>query len=139
MNDRSPLSLRSVLPVILLALTGCYADTSDPDVEQIGAALEMENGGLDFEDEAAAFGADAQLGAIDLLEEDPAVTDPMESNPEALAAMATPDAVRYQVAVVWGQLPGDRENDQPRDWSGLLHVNRGAAIVRRAVMFDPVT
>ena len=53
--------------------------------------------------------------------------------------MGAPDAVHYRVAIRWGQLPFDRSNEVPRDWSGVLATNRGAIIARRAIAFEPAT
>jgi len=128
----------SVLSFLLL-LGGCYATTDEAEVGEIGAALELDNGGLDMEDELPTFGMEERFEELALLEADLPVTDPMEADSATLAITSVPEAVAVNVAIVWGQIPGDRTNEVPHDWSGVLAVNRGALIARRTVMFEPVT
>ena len=124
--------------VPLLAVGGCYASI-DEDTASIGEALEEENGGLDMTDEAPAFAEQAELAELELLSDDPAMQDELESDASVEAMRRAPDAVAYRVAVIWGQLPGDRTNDTPHDWSGIFATNRGALLVRRTVAFEPRT
>lgn len=123
---------------LLVSLAGCYAATSE-DPASIGAALEEENGGLSMEDEAPAFGMDLELAELELLSADPVLPDPLETDARVLSMRSAPDAVVYRVAIVWGQIPGDRTNDAPHDWSGALGTNRGAMLLRRAIAFEPET
>ena len=125
--------------VPLLAIGGCYAATTADDAASIGAALELENGGLDEADEAPAFAEQEELAELELLSDDPAMEDELDADPAVDAMRAAPEAVAYRVAVVWGQIPGDFENRTPRDWSGIFGTNRGSLLVRRTVSFEPRT
>lgn len=127
----------ALLSTILLA--GCYASAEEVETGEIAEALEMENGGLTLEDELPAFGIADELAEIEVLAEDPLFEDTMSTDAEVLAITSAPDAVRYRVAVSWGQIPGDATNDTARDWSGILAVNRGALLVRRTLAFEPRT
>lgn len=127
-------ALAIAIPSLLFA--GCFSSTAEEDTAAIDGALEKENGGLTMEDEAPAFGAEEDFAELDMLEDDPAHEDAMETDPEVVSMMSAPDAVRYRIAVVWGQIPGDRSNEDAREWSGVLRTNRGAVLVRRTLRFD---
>ena len=135
----TPTTTRLTLACLLttgLGLSGCYASTDESEAAAIGEALELDSGGLTLDDELPAFGLEEDLAELELLGEDPLYPDAMSADAEVLAMTSAPDAVRYRVAVVWGQIPGDRDNDSPREWSGVLGTNRGAVIVDRTLRFD---
>ena len=123
--------------MIALGAAGCTTDELD-DAGQIASEIEMENGGLDMEDEAPMFGEPELYADADLVDEVP-YDDSMESDTEVAAAMNAPDAVVYNATVLWGQFPGDPTNTQPRNWSGTISVNRGAMILRRTIRFEGPT
>lgn len=127
----------SLVPLFLLG--GCYAASTGEDAASIAEALEEENGGLDTSDEAPAFAEQDELAELELLSDDPAMEDDLAADPAVEAMRTAPEAVAYRVAVVWGQVPGDRGNDTLRDWSGILATNRGALLVRRTIAFEPRT
>jgi len=124
-----------------LIAVGCGAQKDDtyhyPDAEQIGTALELENGGLTMEDEAPTFAEnDAFADAID--PEQP-VADELENDPTVMSFKQQPDAAKIEVALLWGQIPGNPAATTPHDWSGKISINRGALLVRRTVRFDGPT
>lgn len=125
--------------IVCLLAAGCYGTEEDAEVGAIAEALELDNGGLEETDEAPAFGADEEFDALQLLVADPPAEDPMEADPEVAAMRAVPDAVVVRVGIEWGQIPGDRTNRVPRNWTGALVVNRGALLVHRTLRFEPAT
>ena len=116
---------------LLAAACGAPQDEA-PTPSEIESAIELDNGGLTDDDEAPAFG-DALIEATTELETTP--TDPMASDP----TLTAPDLDRTAVFVMWGQIPGDRDVDAPRDWSGTFSVNRGGIVVRRVLRFEDRT
>jgi len=118
----------------IVALSGCAQDQTE--VDTIATELELEDGGFEMSDELPMFG-DSTLD-VDFPEEVP-VADPIEQDVEVVAMMNDVDAVLFNVALEWGQLPGDPSNTTPRNWSGQFRVNRGAIIVRRTNRFEPAT
>ncbi len=118
-----------------LALSGCVDDGST-EVETIATELEMDDGGLDMTDELPMF--DDPTLDVDFPEE-VVIADPMEQDAEVVAMMSDVDAVQFNVAIEWGQLPGNPGNDTPHNWSGRFRINRGALILRRTNRFEPAT
>ena len=124
-----------------LGLAGCAVeqDGIDPtfsDVDEISSALELENGGLDMRDEVALFDDIAPFEDSGLIETEMVFDDAMEDSDEVQVMLGDVDAVLYNVTVMWGQIPGDRENRTPYNWSGALTINRGAILVRSVMAFD---
>jgi len=121
----------------LLLAWGC-GDTAEPTAEgsAIADALQQENGGVTMEDEAPAFG---EPETFDEIAEYEAVQDETADDPEVASMRDRPDAVQVNLIVEWGQIPGNPENETPRNWSGVFHVNRGAMIVRRVIKFEERT
>jgi hypothetical protein len=126
---------------LALAIPACVASETgadeDPEVAAIAAALEEENGGLEMTDEAPAFGEHELMADATELEEE--ILDPIAEEDEVLQMQQAPDAVLFHTLILWGQFPGDPEMEQARNWSGALHVNRGAIIVNKAVAFEGPT
>ncbi len=109
------------------------------DADAITAALELENGGLDMDDEAPVFGVDDDLAAAEI-EASTEFSDELAADTDILAMRARPGAVRARIILAWGQLPPDVEPEAyARDWSGRLSLNRGAVIVRRTIGFEEAT
>ena len=136
MTPRLPIRMSFVGALALAACTGTTAeDGTAEEAEEIASAVELENGGLDMNDEAPMFG-DPQAFDEAALEADSAVDDPMASDAAVTAALATPDAAVYNTAVVWGQMPPDFRNRNGHEWDGTISINRGAMIVRRRVGFE---
>lgn len=121
-----------LLAATLLAAACGQPQDEAPTPAEIEAAIELDDGGLTDDDEAPAFG-DALIEATTELETTP--PDPMASDP----TLSSPTLDRTAVLVVWGQIPGDRDVDAARDWSGTLSVNRGGLIVRRILRFEDRT
>lgn len=133
--------------LIIVALTvtwiaGCMTG-QDPseDPEALQEALEQDNGGLDTEDEAPAFGDEETFAADGLEGEDQAVADPdLAYGPDGSTATGQeddPNAV--SVLLLWGQLRFDREVVLPTVWDGSVEVDAGAMVVRRIVRFEGPT
>ena len=126
-------------PCIASMLLAAACATPADEADEIAAALEEENGGLDMEDEAPGFGLPDDFAAADL--DDGAVyTDAYAEDTDTIAMLDAPGAVAADVTIVWGQLPPDlAPEDYVRDWSGTLRLNRGGLIVRRTIRFEDAT
>lgn len=119
---------------------GCVGAPPDDTVEGIGAAIELDNGGLTMSDEAPAFGIEDEFDGLGLLTVDPRVAD--ELTPKAATGIeptGASGAAVYRLLVEWGQIPGNPANETARDWSGAFMLNRGAAVVERTVRFEAAT
>lgn len=130
--------------LVCTAASGCVApgdeeETTDEtgEVAEIADALELENGGLDFEDELPMFG-EPELFA-DLMDVELDIDDAVQYDADVDAMQQAPDGMRYEAAVMWGQFPGDPNVESPRNWSGVIAVNRGAIIVRKTIAFEGPT
>jgi len=122
------------------AALGCTqaVESEEPDVAAITEALELEDGGLDMGDELPMFGSEELFDEAALPEPSEKFDDVMDGSPD-VEAMNKPDAVVIHTTVMWGQFPGNPNIQQPRDWTGMLAVNRGALLVRRVVAFEKPT
>jgi hypothetical protein len=136
--------MRVQLPLaLLLASTtvACVDDASNgPTTEQVAAAIEQENGGLDTTDEAPMFGVDSAFDAA-AIETDTVEPDPMSTDPQ-IVAMGAPGAanvVARDLVIVWGRFPADRDATTGRDWSGQLQLSRGGMLIRRKIAFEQGT
>ncbi len=128
--------IKTFLAASLLLSLGCGDTATTSEGAEIAEALELENGGLTMEDEAPAFGEPETFRDIAEYE---AVEDEVDQDPEVASMRERPDAVQVNLIVEWGQIPGNPENETPRNWSGVFHVNRGAMIVRRVIKFEERT
>lgn len=126
------------LTMTTLALAGCYTSGPTDDTASIGEALELENGGLDMEDELPTFG-DIRFDQFELGDVQPLLEDPMESAIEVALMAEAPDAVVVHAQIHWGQLRWNPDLRTPRNWTGFFAVNRGAIIARRTVLFEGPT
>ncbi len=122
----------------LVAAAGACTDSPQDDADQIVSSIELENGGLDTEDEAPLFDAVDSFAAA-AIESDSAYVDPMDGDTEIAALRTRGDVARLRIAAAWGQLPPDRTRDQARDWSGRIEVSRGALVVRHRIGFEEAT
>lgn len=132
--------MRAKLPLaLLLAATTACVDNTPSSTEDIAAALEQENGGLDTSDEAPMFDADQQFAAAEI-EADTSVSDEMSADP-VMTQLAAPGAnvVARDLIIVWGRFPADRDATTGRDWSGELRLSRGGMLVRRRIAFEQAT
>ncbi|MBL4637184.1 MAG: hypothetical protein JKY56_25240, partial [Kofleriaceae bacterium] len=121
--------------LIALPLTACQQDSFD-DADSIAEQLQLDNGGLDMEDEAPLFG-ESDLFADAQFAEELDLSDAMADDAEVVAMAARSDAMRVDAVIRWGQLPFRSDISDDADWSGRLRVNRGAIIVRRSMGFRP--
>lgn len=127
--------LATCLASVLLA-AACAEPAEPQDI--LAAELEEPNGGLDFDDEAPSFG-DADAFAAAAIEDGAPVSDAMDVDPEVARLRSATGVHRARVAMIWGQLPPDRTNVTPRDWSGRIAISRGALVVRRTIGFEAAT
>jgi hypothetical protein len=128
----------STFAVASLFAAATVACTEEPATEEdLSAALELENGGLDTTDETPMFGADAEFASAQL-ENDATATDPLAADAEVAQLRERPDVGRQRVMILWGQLPPDRAA-AAHVWDGRFALNRGALIVRRTVGFEERT
>jgi len=137
-------SLITSLSLAVVASLGCQAtDAADElelgeDVSSVESALERDNGGFDFDDEAAMFGVASAFDGAELpLEAD--VEDATESEPAVEEMLNRPDALLFHTRILWGQFPFNGDIESPTKWSGQFSVNRGAIVVRHTIAFDPIT
>lgn len=95
------------------------------DVDEISAALELENGGFTAEDEAIDETSYADIGTFETVDDATDLTMPSTSR------MLT-------VLVLWGHLPRYEGVDPEAftDWSGSVQVDGGKLRVDRTVAFD---
>ncbi len=133
-NHRSWITTLSIAATLL---GGCTA-VPEEDAASIGEALELENGGLDLEDEAPLFG-DVRFDEYSLADVTPELVDPMDTATEVALMRERPDAVVVHAQIHWGQLRFAPENETPRNWTGAFVVNRGAILARRTVLFEDAT
>ncbi len=135
-------SLTTFLAATTFALgaAACADEPSAPDDPDVVAdALEQEHGGLDMEDEAPMFGAEADLAAAEV-EPTTIYTDALDADADVVAMRELPNAVRGRVVLAWGQLPPDVEPEAyAREWTGRLSLDRGAMVVRRTIGFEDAT
>lgn len=117
----------------LVSCTQLSVPSTDDDAASIDDALELANGGFEESDEAPAFGDD-NLSSEETANEETA--DPVLEDAQVLAMMESQGAKFFDVAIRWGQIPGNLENPEAIDWSGSLSVSRGAILVRRVIAFD---
>lgn len=121
---------------LALLVSGCLGSEEDVDAAAVSEALELENGGLDMSDEAPMFGDVGSFDERELAERAAEVRDDLAEESEVRGMREAQDAVHYRLAIHWGQIPGNPNNDTPRDWSGVFQINRGAMLVRRTIAFD---
>lgn len=128
-----------VLGILAAALAvGCGAARDDqdesPEAGEIADALELENGGLAEADEAPMFASESLF--TDATDPETPVTDELEATPPVMELNKKPDAAKIEVALMWGQIPGNLANQTPYNWSGKISISRGAMLVRRTIRFE---
>jgi hypothetical protein len=126
------------LSLALMSTAACTSPDELGEAEEIAQALELDNGGLDMEDEAPMFGMDDIFTDSSVFDEGVEMVDAMESDVEVVAMNDSPDALLFDTAILWGQMPADPSNDQARNWSGSISINRGAIVLRRTIRFEGV-
>ena len=139
MTPRLPIRMTFVGALALAACTGTTDDDGTAaEADEIASAVELENGGLDMNDEAPQFGVPEEFAEA-AIEADSAVDDAMAADPATVDALAAPGAAVYNTAVVWGQMPPDFRNRNGHEWDGTISINRGAMLVRRRLGFEHAT
>lgn len=148
--------LTSLLLIAALLAVGCSDDSSTP-ADTTGtddySSLDFSDpyGGLTATDEEAAFG-DASLQLELMTEDAEIVDDPMAEDSEVLAIEAEGEddsldpadrPVFTYVVLQWGMVHGPDDSLSAlasgcgtTDWTGSLHVDRGALVVRRLLAFE---
>ncbi len=133
-----------VMAVVALAgllASGCANESSRPSDRTTGSQnINDEVGGFTSQNEQPAFGNSTLLASGN--SENPE-NDPMNQDPDVRSLQNADSTHVYAVTMLWGQLSGDPsvgQMDDPRgtrtDWSGSLHLNRGAAIVASTIAFE---
>lgn len=135
--------MRHQLPLALLLATSTFAcvdnaDTGTDDANEVTSALELENGGLDTDDEAPMFGDDLAYQAA-AIESDAAFADPMAQDASVAAIENQVGGARHRVLIAWGRMPADPNVTTGRNWSGSLALSRGALVIGRTIGFEEAT
>ncbi len=138
-NHGSRVSLIAATMSLALASPACVSDIEpvDPEVAAIADALELENGGLDMQDELPQFGTPELMGEAELPEV--VIEDPYEEDVEVQQMQQAPDAVVFRTQILWGQFPFNPDLETPRNWSGAWQVSRGAVVVNKTLAFEGPT
>jgi hypothetical protein len=130
-------ALIGALTLAVCLTTGC--EVFSPEDGGTGQPAEIsEYGGFTTSDETPAFGDSDLLGHYP---EDRPFADDMENDPEVGTGQNDRRAVQYAVRVVWGNI--ERRDSSLAaacpisEWSGMLEVDGGVAIVKRLILFDP--
>jgi hypothetical protein len=101
--------------------------------------LNAPDGGYTTTSEAPGFGDDALLASGD---QEVAVEDALESEPEVASWMIRPGAQVYVLSAMWGMLQDVDSPDRPpgdgtdQDWGGSIEVQRGAVLLRSVISFE---
>ncbi|MBK9036136.1 MAG: hypothetical protein IPL61_33655 [Myxococcales bacterium] len=128
---------RLITPLIASTLFAIACTPVSP-AEEVASDLELDNGGLDTTDEAPEFG-DAATFTAAAVEADTAITDTMDADATVTDLRTRADATHLRVAIVWGQMPPDRDATTGHDWSGRIQISRGALVVKRTIGFEAAT
>ncbi|MCG8424478.1 MAG: hypothetical protein MJE77_41830 [Proteobacteria bacterium] len=135
--------MTATLTGLTLGLASCGNDGATiaefNDVDDIASELERKDGGLTTTDEQPMFGQADLFEDSDLAPPETAYNDDIEQDPAVVAMLGDVDAVLYHTTVIWGQIPGNSDNETAFNWGGALSVNRGAIIVRRVLAFEERT
>lgn len=133
------LAMFGTLMLALVLMAGC--ELFSPDQSDSDRPAEIsEFGGFTASDEAPAF------GDIDLLKgypEDEPFDDDMEDDPEVRNAKKDRRAKQYALRIIWGNVErrdstlADAEDCTVSDWSGMIEVDGGVAIIKRLILFEP--
>ena len=137
-HERRIQPLLAVTALLTGLLGGCYAaETSDAlDERTIELDLAEPDGGFEESDEPPAFGMEETFARLDVLEADTPVADEVTTTAEYTALRARPEVRRIAVAIVWGRIPADFRARRPRNWDGVVRIDRGALRVRAALRFE---
>lgn len=141
--ERRTLTALTAGTLALAMATACGSASQEPEpsdeADEIGAALEVENGGLTTEDEMPMFAEAETFEAAGLPEPETPIADEVETAEPVKGMLQKPEVVKVEAAVLWGQIPADPSNKKPYNWSGQIKVNRGALIVRKTIRFEDAT
>lgn len=128
--------IAAALASLTLVSTGCMTEDAEQEAVEIAESIEQELGGLDFEDTDSMFGARTDFELAGESDDGALIDDAVETDAEVIGMLGAPDAVLFHTTAMWGQIPGDRDNDRVYNWTGALSVNRGAIIARSTLRFD---
>ena len=135
---RCSLALFGTLVLATILMAGC--DVFPPDENGSGRPEEIsEYGGFTTANEAPGFG---DTGLLQDYPEDQLFEDEMDNDPDVRSGESDPRARQYALRIVWGN--AERQDSslsgaEPcpvSDWSGMLEVDGGVAIVKRLILFD---
>ena len=135
---RCSLALIGSLILVLVLMTGC--ESLSPNEDGIAQPAETSDyGGFTTTSEAPGFG-DTDL--IDGYPEDRPYADEMEDHPDVTNGRTDRRAKQYALRIIWGDVESrdstlaDTEPCPVSDWSGMLEVDGGVAIIKRLILFD---
>ena len=135
---RCSLVLLSTLILAAGLLAGC--ELFSPDEYAAGRPAEIsEYGAFTTADEPPGFG---DAGLLQGYPEDQLFEDTMDNNPDVRNGENDRRARQYAIRMVWGNLERrdssltDAEPCPISDWSGMLEVDGGVAIIKRLILFE---
>lgn len=128
--------IAAAIASLTFASTGCMMEDAEQEATAIAESIEQELGGLDYEDTEAMFGVQTDFELAGEADDGTPIDDAIETDAAVMEMLGAPDAALFHTTAIWGQIPGDRDNDRVYNWSGALGVNRGAIIVRSTLRFD---
>ncbi|MBN1349949.1 hypothetical protein JXJ21_11110 [candidate division KSB1 bacterium] len=134
----SLLTMLAIGLMLMFAVNGCIFDSpedavDDPKEEPETSQLDLEFGGYNTADEAAAFGDESLATEFG---EDEAVSDLIESDPAVEADLNADSIDVYFLRIKWGRLQWDSTASSPTDWSGSAVVNKGTLVILRKIRFE---
>jgi hypothetical protein len=135
------LRLRTTLiaAVAGLGTAACTTDSSIDDEDTVVSALEQDDGGFDTTDEQPMFDLADEFGRADVERDAEAAFGDELDDADLRALRDAVGAESHRVAILWGQLPPDRELERAKDWTGALQLARGGMVVRRLIGFEEAT
>jgi hypothetical protein len=135
---RCSLRLLTTLVLASVLMVGCDVLSPDEGGSSLPSGI-SEYGGYTTSNEAPAFG---DAGLLEDYPEDEAFEDEMENNADVKNGERNRGARQYALRMIWGNIErrdsslADTEPCPVSDWSGMLEVDGGVAIVKRLVLFD---
>jgi hypothetical protein len=135
---RCSLALLGTLILAAALMAGC--EVFAPDEDGSGQPTDISYyGGFTTANEAPGFG---DAGLLDGYTEDQPFADEMENDPDVRNGENNRRARQYALRIVWGNVErrdsslADAEPCPVSDWSGMLEIDGGVALVKRLILFD---
>jgi hypothetical protein len=128
------------LSAMLLWMTAGCSSTEEPNVDDDLMTRDQTvdpndpYGGLNFADEAPAFGDPAMVEMFGP-EEGAGYSDPVENDPAVVRSRERRIPVTY-LMITWGNLEADTTIQFRTDWTGSLSARNGAVCLKRVIAWD---